>query len=272
MKIPLLISALCFQFSALCSLPSALYSQPSANEKKLPVIIHFNGDNSTPMIFHISGDGGWIRFDVRLSQRYDLNGYSFIALNSLKYFFEPKTPEKLAEDFIPMIQKYMKEWDKDSLVLVGFSFGAEIIPFLYEKLPPDLQDKVKLVVLLTPSGTSDFHIRFRDMIGMDKKHEPYNVVKETEMIKSVKILAVYGDEEKRISLINDKQLNLKIVTIPGGHGFKDSKTVFGLILKELQHISTSAHHPLNSFSLNACKVTFLSSVSTRTDILCLLPP
>ena len=212
--------------------------QPALNilgaEKKLPVVIHYNGDNSTPMIFHMSGDGGWIRFDLRLSQQYDANGYSFIGLNSLKYFLEAKTPEELAEDFIPLIQKYMKEWDKKSMVLVGFSFGAEIIPFLYEKLPSDLQDKVKLIVLLTPSGSSDFHIHIRDMIGMDKKHETYNVIKETVGIKSPKILAVYGDQEKSISLKKNRQPNLKIVTIPGGHGFKDSKKVFGLILKELQ--------------------------------------
>jgi type IV secretory pathway VirJ component len=203
-------------------------------DNKLPVVIHYNGDNSTPMIFHITGDGGMVRFDEAMAKEYDANGFSFIALNSLKYFFEAKSPVKLAGDVIPLIKSNFEAWKKKDLILVGFSFGAEIIPFLYERLPVELQNKVKLVVLLTPAKTSDFHIHIRDMIGLDKKHETYNVAEETAKIKSSKILAVYGDEEKNISLKNNIQPNLKILYIKGEHGFKDSKTVFELILKELQ--------------------------------------
>jgi type IV secretory pathway VirJ component len=202
-------------------------------DNKIPVVIHNNGDNSTPMIFHITGDGGMVRFDTDMSKNYDANGYSFIALNSLKYFFTPKSPAKLASDVVPLIKSYSEVWKKKNIILVGFSFGAEIIPFLYERLTDELQKKVKLVVLLTPSGTSDFHIHFRDMIGMDRKKETYNVVEETAKIKSSKILAVYGNEEKNISLKNNNQPNLKILYIKGEHGFRDSKTVFDLILKEL---------------------------------------
>ncbi len=208
-------------------------SLPVYGADKIPVIVHYNGDNSTPMIFHITGDGGWIRFDVKLGNHYDSAGYSFIALNSLKYFFEAKTPDKLAAELVPMIRRYFDDWNKKNLVLVGFSFGAEIVPFLYEKLPPELKEKVKMVVLLTPAKTSAFHIHFRDMIGLDRKKEPYHVDEETAKIKSPKILAVYGEEERNISLKNNNQPNLKIISIKGGHGFKDSDTVFDLITKEL---------------------------------------
>lgn len=209
-------------------------SVPVFGSGKIPIIIHYNGDNSTPMIFHITGDGGWLRFDAKMGNLYDADGYSFIALNSLKYFFEAKSPEKLAADVVPLIKSFSEDWDKKSLVLVGFSFGAEIVPFLYEKLPPELQYKVKLVVLLTPAKTSAFHIHFRDMVGLDRKKEPYNVALETAKIKTTKILAVYGDKEKNISLLGNNQPNLKILYIKGEHGFKDSNTVFDLITKELQ--------------------------------------
>jgi type IV secretory pathway VirJ component len=202
-------------------------------ENKLPVVIHNNGDNSTPMVFHITGDGGMVRFDEAMSKEYDKYGFSFIALNSLKYFFEAKSPAKLTGDVVPLIKSNFDAWKKKAIILVGFSFGAEIIPFLYERLPLELQNKVELVVLLTPAKTSDFHIHIRDMIGLDKKHETYNVAEETANIKSSKILAVYGDEEKNISLKNNNQPNLKILYIKGEHGFKDSKTVFDLIMKEL---------------------------------------
>jgi type IV secretory pathway VirJ component len=134
---------------------------------------------------------------------------------------------------IPVIERCSKEWNKETILLVGFSFGAEIIPFLYNRLPSNMQEKVKLVVLLTPAKTSQFRIRLRDMIGMDKKKEPYNVVDETAKINTARVLAIYGTKEKPSLEESDKQPNLKIELIKGGHGFHDSREVFRLINNEL---------------------------------------
>jgi type IV secretory pathway VirJ component len=201
--------------------------------KELPLRIKFNGDNNTPLIFHITGDGGMVRFDLKMMREYQNNGFSCIGLSSLKYFITGKTPEKITQDIIPVIERYSKEWNKETIMLVGFSFGAEIIPFLYNRLPPEMLKKVKLVVLLTPAKTSQFRIRLRDMIGMDKKKEPYNVVEETAKIKSASVLAIYGQKETPSLEQSDKQPNLKIELIKGGHGFHDSKEVFRLISNEL---------------------------------------
>ena len=202
--------------------------------KKLPVVTRNNGENSTPLIFHISGDGGMVRFDTKMSNEYKANGYSFVALSSLKYFMTVKSPAKVAHDAVPVIQHYIKEWNKEELILVGFSFGAEITPFLYQRLPPELKQKVKLIVLLTPAKTSDFCIHVRDMIGLDKKNEIYDVSAETANIKSTKVLAIYGKKEKNVFLKKSTQPNLKLLYIRGGHDFKDSKTIFDLIMKELE--------------------------------------
>lgn len=117
---------------------------------------------------------------------------------------------------IPLIQSYLKEWNKEELILVGFSFGAEITPFLFERLPSELKEKVKMVVLLTPAKTSDFHIHVRDMIGLDKKYEVYDVEKETAKIKSAKVLAIYGKKEKSAFLKDSEQPNVKLLYIRGG--------------------------------------------------------
>lgn len=200
---------------------------------ELPLKIKFNGENNTPLIFHITGDGGMVRFDLKMLREYQNAGFSCIGLSSLKYFITGKTPEKIAQDVIPVIERYSKEWNKETILLVGFSFGAEIIPFLYNRLPSNMQEKVKLVVLLTPAKTSQFRIRLRDMIGMDKKKEPYNVVDETAKINTARVLAIYGTKEKPSLEESDKQPNLKIKFIKGGHGFHDSREVFRLINNEL---------------------------------------
>jgi len=201
--------------------------------KKLPVTVRYGGENLTPLIFHITGDAGLVRFDTKMTKQYKANGYSYIALSSIKYFLAVKTPAKVGKDMIPLIQRYIKNWNKEEIILVGFSFGAEITPFLFEELPPEMRDKVKMVVLLTPSKTSDFRIHIRDMIGFDKKNEVYDVAEETAKITTSKILAIYGKREKSIFLKSSEQPNLKVLYIRGGHDFKDSKMVFDLIMKEL---------------------------------------
>ena len=201
--------------------------------KKFPLTIQFNGKNNTPLIFHMTGDGGAVRFDLKMFKEYHDNGFSFLGLNSLKYFSDKKTPDRVANEMIPVIKRYSQLWSKETLMLVGFSFGAEIIPFLYDRLPDDMKKELKLVVLLTPSKRSDFHIRMRDMIGIDKKNERYDVVNETAKIKFTKVLAIYGKEEKPSLKTSPDQPKLKILTIKGGHGFKDSREVFRLIANEL---------------------------------------
>ncbi len=223
-----------FTFLLLCFLISGLTSL--GENKELPLKIKFNGENNTPLIFHITGDGGMVRFDLKMLREYQNNGFSYIGLSSLKYFITGKTPEKIAHDIIPVIRHYSEEWNKETIVLVGFSFGAEIIPFLHNRLSTEMKQKVKLVVLLTPAKTSQFRIRLRDMIGMDKKKEPYNVADETAKIKSSRVLAVFGKEEKPSLKETPKQPNLKIALIKGGHGFNDSKEVFRLINSQLQLI------------------------------------
>lgn len=208
----------------------AINSQAQADD--LPLIIS-KKDSSPFMVFHICGDGGWKRFDVKLASEFNTWHMSYVCLNSIKYFWSAKTPDQLAKDMIPVIYEYMKKWDKTEIILTGFSFGAEILPFLYTRLPADLKQKVKLVVLITPSSTSDFTIHVSDMLGVDRKY-PYDVVKEVEKIKTTKVLAVFGDKENSTFPANHKQENCTIEFVKGSHHFTDGKAVMNLLEKELK--------------------------------------
>lgn len=101
-----------------------LFSQ----EKELPLIVE-RYDSLKYLVFHITGDGGWRGFDIKLADEFKAHNLSYIFLNAFKYFWSIKTPEQLTNDIVPVLREYLKKWDKKELVLVGFSFGAEIIPF-----------------------------------------------------------------------------------------------------------------------------------------------
>ncbi len=188
--------------------------------------------NQLPLIVHITGDGGWRGFDIKMGKEYEADSLSYIALNSFSYFWKTKTPEELSNDMVPIIRHYLDIWKKKSIVMVGFSFGAEVMPFLYNRLPADLKSEVKLIVLLSPAASSDFTIHFSDMMGIHHDYD-YNVVKETQKINSVPILVIQGEKEDPVFPLKNPQPNLKVELIKGGHDFTDADTVNNLILKEL---------------------------------------
>jgi type IV secretory pathway VirJ component len=200
--------------------------------KEIPLILE-KFDSTKYLVFHITGDGGWRGFDIKLADEFKAQRMSYIYLNALKYFWKTKTPAQLADDIIPVLRNYLKKWDKKELILVGFSFGAEIIPFLYTRLPEDLKQKVKLLVIITPASTSDFTIHLTDMMGVDHKYA-YDVVKEVDKIKTTKVLALFGEKEESTFPANHKQENCKMTFIKGSHHFTDGKAVILKILNELK--------------------------------------
>jgi len=189
-------------------------------------------DSSGLLVVHISGDGGWRGFDVKMADQYSSHGLSYVALNSFKYFWSAKTPAQLADDMAPVIRLYMSSWHKDRLVLVGFSFGAEVIPFFYNRLPADLREKIIRIIMITPAASSDFTIHLSDMIGADHQYA-YDVVKEVEQIRKPGVLILFGEEEHSTFPENHKQDNVVIEFVKGSHHFTDATTVMTLIKQKL---------------------------------------
>ncbi|TSA35773.1 MAG: hypothetical protein D4R64_09085 [Porphyromonadaceae bacterium] len=83
-----------------------------------------------PLAFFVSGDGGWARFEKAVCEKLVENGISVVGLDAKKYFWKEKQPKEAAEDITKVIEYYMQQWNKNSFVLVGYSFGASVVPFI----------------------------------------------------------------------------------------------------------------------------------------------
>jgi type IV secretory pathway VirJ component len=209
-----------------------LIIQIHGQDNSLPLRFE-KSDSSQYLFFHITGDGGWGGFDGKFAEEVKSHKMSLIMLDANKYFWSAKTPELFASDMVPVLSDYLKRWNKKELVLVGFSFGAEVLPFLYNRLPGELKQKVKELVLITPASTSDFTIHLTDMMGFDHIYD-YNVVTEVEKIKATKVLAIFGEKENSTFPSNHQQENCKIAFIKGTHHFTDAHSVLDMIMKELK--------------------------------------
>ena len=182
------------------------------------------------IIFYLSGDGGMNSFSQSLIQSLHDKNYAVVALDSKKYFWDQKTPEKLAQDLNATIELYLRNWDKDEFSILGYSFGADAALFLTPRLPKDLQPKLKSTILLSPSNSTDFVIHLSDMMGFGSKNAKYKVLPEINKI-SGKLLFIFGEDEDSdlYKAIPDKK-NITKSLIPGSHKFNnDTKKVVSAI-------------------------------------------
>ena len=84
-----------------------------------------------------SGDGGWRDIDKDIAGRLQDKGVPVVGVDSLRYFWSEKTPEQIAADLGLIIDHYREAWQRPDVVLVGYSFGADVLPFAYNRLPAD---------------------------------------------------------------------------------------------------------------------------------------
>jgi type IV secretory pathway VirJ component len=143
----------------------------------------------------LSGDGGWAETDKGLADRLSKGGIPVVGWNSLRYFIRRKKPDRVAHDLEGVLQVYLPLWHKEKVILIGYSFGADVMPFLVSRLPPELAKKVSLIVLLGPTRTADFHFHPSEWLRKPSD-DSLPVIPELEKLRGREIVCAYGREEK----------------------------------------------------------------------------
>lgn len=189
----------------------------NAQEVSLPVKILPGSDRGKPLIFFISGDGGWTDFSTNFINKLNREGYPVIALNARNYFWEKKTPSQTAADAGSLINPYLAKWKADSVVLIGYSFGADIIPFIYTNLEKSTVSKIKKAVLMLPGLSTDFTVHISEMLGFSRTNA-YSVVSELNKL-SIPVLVVLGSEKSLFPVDSLVIKNYQTSVIKGGHHF-----------------------------------------------------
>jgi type IV secretory pathway VirJ component len=167
----------------------------------------------------ISGDGGWAGIDKHLAAALNTQGLSVVGLDSLRYFWKRRTPEDTAKDVARALTHYLAAWSTRSVVLVGYSRGADVLPAIVARLPSELRQRVRLVALIAPSKSAEFEVHVTDLLGGGDGD--YLVLPEVKALGGTPVLCLYGDEEVQESLcplLTDVP-GAKALQLKGGHHF-----------------------------------------------------
>lgn len=106
----------------------------------------------------LSGDGGWAGLDRQVAAELSRKGIPVVGMDSLRYFWHEKTPDETARDVSAVVKHYGALWRRSRVVLIGYSFGADVLPFVVNRLPADSAARVAGVALLEPSDSATFEI------------------------------------------------------------------------------------------------------------------
>jgi len=188
----------------------------AAQENKLP-LKEWNAVDK-PFVFYISGDGGYTNFSEGICKAINNAGYNIASLNSKVYFDDKKTPQQTTNDISGYLNSELGKRKEQHFILAGYSFGADIAPFVVNLLPDSLKKKLVSVVLLSPSTSTDFETHAWDMLGGKKKREK-DVVAEINRLGAIKTAIILGGDDGDFPVNNIKLKNYAHQQLKGDHHY-----------------------------------------------------
>ncbi len=186
----------------------------------LPIVeVNASGSVSDLMAVVVSGDGGWAGIDREVADVLAGKGIPVVGLNSLAYFWTKRTPDGSAKDLERILEHYLSRWKKEKAILLGYSLGADVLPFMASRLPKELLSRVSLIALLGPGRQVDFEFHLTDWLGSSSDGTTYPIRPEVQKLKGTRLICFYGEEETD-SLCRDLEPALaKVVAMKGAHHF-----------------------------------------------------
>ena len=179
--------------------------------------VHPAAKPSGTLMLLLSGDTGWGDLEEAVTERANQAGVSVIGLNSRRYFFSGSSPEKLASDLQRILSYYGRKWRARRLVLAGYSFGADALPFAWKHLPPETRRKTDLIALIGLQPAANFSISIWEMLDLPASDDT-PVELAVRDLPMPRVLCIHGVEDGEACGLPVLKHATRIAR-PGGHDF-----------------------------------------------------
>lgn len=115
----------------------------------------------------------------------------------MKYFWRTRTADGTADDFASVIRHYLAAWRADSGVVIGYSRGAGVAPFIVNRFAPDVRPRVRLLALVGAERTAGFRFRMMDLFGSGNTKNDLPVMPEIAALGAMPLVC-FLDPKKPI--------------------------------------------------------------------------
>ncbi|HET7924117.1 MAG TPA: AcvB/VirJ family lysyl-phosphatidylglycerol hydrolase, partial [Rhodanobacteraceae bacterium] len=177
----------------------------------------------------ITGDGGWAGLDRGVADALNADGVRVIGFSTLKFFWHKQTPDAAAQAIARVIAHYGKAYPDARFVLIGYSFGASLVPVVANRLPDAARERVDGGVLISPDDEAVFEIHVGDWFGSTHHDEALPIGPEMQASK-VPLVCVHGTDESDSFCLKPQPALVKVVTLPGGHHYNGDYAALGKLI------------------------------------------
>lgn len=198
------------------ALPPAELGPPPAQLEGLPIVEVPVAQPGRRFAVLLSGDGGWAGIDKSLGSALAAQGVPVAGFDSLRYFWGPRTPDELAADLDRVIRYYAAHWSRSEVLLVGYSQGADVLPFALNRLPAATRASVRLTALLGLGQKASFEFHLTNWIGPSGDRP---IAPEALRLSAASTLCIYGVDEKDSLCPALAPGHARVVALTGGHHF-----------------------------------------------------
>jgi type IV secretory pathway VirJ component len=200
----------------------------------LPLVeVRASGGSGATMAVILSGDGGWAAGDRTMAAALADSGVSVVGLDVPSYLRTPRNPDGASADLKRLLEYYLADWHSRRVILIGYSHGADLAPFMVSRLPVELRSRIALLAMLGLEPDANFRFHVDDIIADFSHKGALPVLPEVEKLRGLPMLCVQASDEGN-SLCSSLPPALARVEIRrGGHRIPGSQgpEVVSLILR-----------------------------------------
>lgn len=191
-----------------------------------------SADTGQAFAIVLTGDGPSGGTGKHVAADLAAHGIPSVVWHSLRYYWSPKSPEQASRDLDRMIRFYGARWGRQKVVLVGFSMGADVLPFLINRLPDDSRQRIGGVALLGLAHDAVFEFRIEQWWGTSSAPR-FATRPEVEKLRGLDVLCVWGRGDDKAACGQMATAPLRVVELRGGHHFSGDRPRLLRVVREL---------------------------------------
>lgn len=177
----------------------------------------------------VTGDGGWAGLDRGVADALTAQGVRVIGFSTLRFFWHKQTPDAFADAIARVIAHYGKTDPTARFVLIGYSFGASLVPVAINRLPDAARVRVQGGVMISPDDEAVFEIHVGDWFGSTQHEGTLPMGPEIAAAK-VPLVCVHGADETDSFCLKPQPANVRVTSLPGGHHYDGDYAALGALI------------------------------------------
>ncbi|HZF31135.1 MAG TPA: AcvB/VirJ family lysyl-phosphatidylglycerol hydrolase [Gammaproteobacteria bacterium] len=207
--------------------------EPRADARDLPLVrVDPAPGTDGPLLLLLSGDGDWVDIMSDLAAAAAAAGSPVLGLKSRSYLSEPRKPADAAAALEQAVRGALADWHRSELVIVGYSRGADMAPFVVNRWPADLRARVRGIAFIGLSEYASFEFHFDDLLHEVRRTTDVPTRPELEKLADIALVCVHGEREHD-SFCENPVAGMRVATHSGAHRATSDDGSIAVVLRAL---------------------------------------